>query len=167
MPSFAGVRRRSFPKSLVILLIVDIQQDSFILYFKFCGLLGVAAEDGTAAYITFERHDLGGLVLAVDEGAFQRQVDEAGDLLVLPSRDLTGDQGRGADRRQGGQEFGQGASVSSAIGGVHALLGIDFYLTKSLFISLSPQALYLSGHPVGVQQSYLDMMVTSSIGYSF
>lgn len=64
-------------------------------------------------------------------------------------------------------EFGQGASVSSAIGGVHALLGIDFYLTKSLFISLSPQALYLSGHPVGVQQSYLDMMVTSSIGYSF
>ncbi len=35
MPSFAGARRRSFPKPLVILLAVDIQQNSFILYFKF------------------------------------------------------------------------------------------------------------------------------------
>jgi hypothetical protein len=64
-------------------------------------------------------------------------------------------------------DFGQASSVSSAIGGLHGLMGIDFYLTKSLFISISPQLLYLSGHPVGVQQSYLDLMITSSIGYSF
>ena len=35
MPSFAGVRRRPFLKPLVILLVVDVQQDSFILYFNF------------------------------------------------------------------------------------------------------------------------------------
>ena len=59
MPSFAGVRRRLFPKPLVILLVVDIEQDSFILYFKFYGSLRVAAEDRTAAYVSLERHDLG------------------------------------------------------------------------------------------------------------
>jgi len=64
-------------------------------------------------------------------------------------------------------EFGQHASVNSAIGGLHGLLGIDFYVTRSLFISVSPQLLYLTGHPVGVHQSYIDMMVTSSVGYSF
>jgi hypothetical protein len=64
-------------------------------------------------------------------------------------------------------DFAQASSVNSAIGGLHGLMGIDFYLTKSLFISVSPQLLYLSGHPVGVQQSYLDLMITSSIGFSF
>jgi len=58
MPSFAGVRRKRFLKSLVILLVVDVEQYSFILYFKLYCALGVAAEDGTAAYISFERHDL-------------------------------------------------------------------------------------------------------------
>ncbi len=64
-------------------------------------------------------------------------------------------------------DFAQQASVRSAIGGLHGLLGIDFYLSKSFFISLSPQVLYLTGHPIGIHQSYVDMMVTSSVGYSF
>jgi hypothetical protein len=59
MPSFAGARRRLFPKPLVILLVVNIQQDSFILYFKLCCSPGVAPEDGTAAYITLKCHDFG------------------------------------------------------------------------------------------------------------
>ncbi len=59
MPSFAGARRRFFPKPLVILLVVDVEQNSFIFYFKLCCPLGVAPEDGTAAYVSFERHDLG------------------------------------------------------------------------------------------------------------
>ncbi len=59
MPSFAGARRRYCPKPLVILLIVEVEQDSFILYFKVYGALLVAAEDGAAACIPFERHDLG------------------------------------------------------------------------------------------------------------
>jgi hypothetical protein len=58
MPSFAGARRRSFPEPLVILVAVDVEQDSFILYFKLCYVLGVVAEDGTAAYVPFERHYL-------------------------------------------------------------------------------------------------------------
>ena len=46
----------------------------------------------------------------VDEGALQRQVDEAGDLLAVPGRDLARDQRRGADRRQRGQQVGQRAA---------------------------------------------------------
>ena len=60
--------------------------------------------------------------------------------------------------------FSQQAAVNSPIGGAHGLMGVDFYLTKSMFISLSPQILYITGHPVGVHQSYLDMIFTSSIG---
>lgn len=63
--------------------------------------------------------------------------------------------------------FSQQSSVKSPIGGVHGMMGADFYLTKSFFISLAPQILYMTGHPIGVRQSYLDMMVTSSVGYSF
>lgn len=63
--------------------------------------------------------------------------------------------------------FSQQSSVNSAVGGAHGLLGVDFYLTKSIFISVSPQLLYMTGHPIGVRQSYLDMMVTSSVGFSF
>ena len=44
---------------------------------------------------------LGRLAGAVDEGPFQRQVDEAGDVLVLPDRQLARDQRDGADRLQG------------------------------------------------------------------
>jgi hypothetical protein len=58
MPSFGGVRRNSSPKPLVILMVVDVEQDSFIFYFKVQCLLLVAAEDGPAAYVSFERHDL-------------------------------------------------------------------------------------------------------------
>ncbi|MEY9619048.1 hypothetical protein ABH982_002505 [Bradyrhizobium ottawaense] len=36
----------------------------------------------------FERDHLGGLVLTINEGAFQREIDEALDQLVLPDRDL-------------------------------------------------------------------------------
>ena len=55
-----------------------------------------------------------GLVRPVDEGALQRQVDEAIDLFALPGRNLSGDQRRGADRGQGGEQVRQ-----SAAGQVH------------------------------------------------
>src|SRR5258708_10601504 len=35
-----------------------------------------------------QRHDFGSLVLAIDEGAFQRQVDEAGDQVAVPDWNL-------------------------------------------------------------------------------
>ena len=59
MRLFAGARRRLFPKPLVILLVVDVQQNSFILYFKLYRALRMAPEDGAAAYISLEGHDLG------------------------------------------------------------------------------------------------------------
>src|SRR5438477_6970993 len=36
----------------------------------------------------FQRHYFGGLVLAVNEGAFQRQIDEARDQIAVPDRNL-------------------------------------------------------------------------------
>src|SRR5258708_11844569 len=37
----------------------------------------------------FEGDDFGSLVFAIDEGAFQRQIDEAGDQFAVPDRNLT------------------------------------------------------------------------------
>src|SRR6202011_3960444 len=35
-----------------------------------------------------QRHDFGCLVLAIDKGAFQRQIDEARDQIAVPDRNL-------------------------------------------------------------------------------
>ena len=51
----------------------------------------------------FQRHDFGSLVLAIDEGAFQRQIDEAGDQVAVPDRNLPQHQ-RNPRRRLQGRE---------------------------------------------------------------
>ena len=50
-----------------------------------------------------QRHDFGGLVFAVDEGAFQREVDETGDQIAVPDRNLPQYQ-RNPRRRLQGRE---------------------------------------------------------------
>ena len=68
-------------KPLVILVAVDIQEDSFILHFQPYRPLLVAGEDGTAAYVSLERHDLG-----KDRAIEQDRV--AADTLVRRDDDL-------------------------------------------------------------------------------
>ena len=63
--------------------------------------------------------------------------------------------------------FGQRSSVHAPIGGVHGFVGAEYYFTKSLFISVEPQVLYVTGHVVGIHQSYVDMIVSGTLGYSF
>ena len=52
---------------------------------------------------TLQRHDFGSLVFAIDEGAFQRQIDEARDQLAVPDRNLPQHQ-RDPRRRLQGRE---------------------------------------------------------------
>ena len=42
----------------------------------------------TVEIAALQRDDFGRLVLAIDKGAFQREVDEAGDQVAVPDRDL-------------------------------------------------------------------------------
>ena len=49
----------------------------------------------------FERHDLGGLVFAIDEGAFQCQIDETLDQFAVPDRNLPQHEGHARRRLQG------------------------------------------------------------------
>ena len=49
----------------------------------------------------FQRHDFGSLVFAIDEGAFQRQIDEARDQLAVPDRNLPQHQRDARCRLQG------------------------------------------------------------------
>ena len=51
----------------------------------------------------FQRHDFGSLVLAIDEGAFQRQIDETRDQFAVPDRNLPQHQ-RNPRRRLQGRE---------------------------------------------------------------
>ena len=51
----------------------------------------------------FERHDFGSLVLAIDKGALQRQIDEARDQIAVPDRNLAQHQ-RNPRRRLQGRE---------------------------------------------------------------
>jgi hypothetical protein len=53
----------------------------------------------------FERHDFGGLVLAIDEGTLQRQIDEALDQFAVPDRNLPQHQRHARGRLQGGERF--------------------------------------------------------------
>ena len=39
-------------------------------------------------FAAFQRHDFGGLVLAIDKSAFQRQIDETCDQVAVPDWDL-------------------------------------------------------------------------------
>ncbi len=48
-----------------------------------------------------EIHDFGRLVLAIDEGAFQRQIDETFDQLAVPDRNLSQHQRHARGRLQG------------------------------------------------------------------
>ena len=53
----------------------------------------------------FQRHDFGRLVLAIDEGAFQREIDEALDQLAVPDRNLPQHQRHARGRLQGRQRL--------------------------------------------------------------
>ena len=53
----------------------------------------------------FQRHHFGSLVFAVDEGAFQRQIDEARDQIAVPDRDLPQHQRNPRRRLQGRERF--------------------------------------------------------------
>ena len=53
----------------------------------------------------FQRHDFGRLVFAVDEGALQREIDEALDQLAVPDRDLPQHQRHARRRLQGRERF--------------------------------------------------------------
>ena len=63
--------------------------------------------------------------------------------------------------------FGTGGSstrVSSAVGAVQAFMGLDFDITRSIYLSLSPGAVLVSGHPVGLNQRYLDLSMLATLG---
>ncbi len=53
----------------------------------------------------FERHDFGSLVLAIDKGAFQRQIDETCDQIAVPDRNLPQHQRNPRRRLQGRERF--------------------------------------------------------------
>jgi len=81
--------------------------------------------------------------------------------------------GRGTARAELGLDnpfigsFGKIFEASSVIGGTEAIMGIDVDLTDSLYLSLSPKVLWLTGRPLGVSHSYLVTMVTSEVGVRF
>jgi hypothetical protein len=53
----------------------------------------------------FEVDDLGGLVLAIDKGAFQREIDETFDQVAVPDRNLAQHQRHARRRLQGGERL--------------------------------------------------------------
>ena len=53
----------------------------------------------------FQRNDFGGLVLAVDEGALQREIDKAFDQIAVPDRNLAQHQRHARGRLQGGERL--------------------------------------------------------------
>ena len=63
--------------------------------------------------------------------------------------------------------FAGASSVSAPVGAAHGFVGAEYHVTQSLFLAVEPQILYMTGHPVGIHQSYLDMLVLGTIGYSF
>ena len=60
----------------------------------------------------FQRDDFGSLVLAIDEGALQRQIDEAGDQVAVPDRNLPEHQRHARCRLQGRER------LADALGGL-------------------------------------------------
>ena len=74
-------------------------------------VIGEALQHGVARFLLARHfagghvHDLGGRVFAIDEGALQREIDEAGDDAVLPDRNLAQQQRRARGRLQHGERF--------------------------------------------------------------
>ena len=74
-------------------------------------VIGELLQHGEARFLfaveiaAFQRNDLGRLVLAVDEGALQREIDEPFDQLALPDRNLPQHQWRPGGRLQGRQRL--------------------------------------------------------------
>lgn len=62
---------------------------------------------------------------------------------------------------------GSRSSTGSAIGATQGLMGIDYYLSDKLYLSLLPRVIFLSGHPVGLSHRYVDTMITGGLGLSF
>ena len=65
------------------------------------------------------------------------------------------------------QAFGSSQTtdrVASPIGAAQAFMGLDFDITRSVYFTLSPTAVLVTGHPIGIDQRYLDVSMLAAIG---
>jgi len=63
--------------------------------------------------------------------------------------------------------YGSLGEASSAVPALQAFAGVDVRLSRRLYLSVIPRLLWVSAKPVGVDQSYTDAMVATSLGYRF
>ncbi len=66
--------------------------------------------------------------------------------------------------------FGQavgGSRTASPIPIAQVFAGVDANLTRGLYGSLMGRLMGVSGHPIGVDQSYADFVVSTTLGYRF
>jgi len=61
-----------------------------------------------------------------------------------------------------------GLSKSGApIAGLQSFVDVDYYVTDRLYLSLGPKVFWVTAHPIGINQRYLDFIVGADIGYRF
>jgi len=61
-----------------------------------------------------------------------------------------------------------GLSHSGApIAGLQSFVSLDYYATDRLYFSLSPKVFWVTAHPIGINQRYLDFIVGADVGYRF
>jgi hypothetical protein len=59
------------------------------------------------------------------------------------------------------------SASSSPIAGVQGFIGVEASLSDRLYVSLIPRVVVVSGHPIGVNQRYLDFILGANLGYRF
>ena len=59
------------------------------------------------------------------------------------------------------------ANKGTILAGVQAFSGVEFDLGKYAYLALMPRIVWIDGHPVGVDQRYLDLSFTGLVGLRF
>ena len=123
---------------LIIVLIVDVQQDSFIFYFQLFDGFRMLREEGAAAYIAFERHGFGEERPIEQDGVAAGAAVGGDEDLGAGSAVVVGQlgEGCGADQRLVGEDDEGSAGLraygfqASSQGGGHSLfvVRVDDYL---------------------------------------
>jgi hypothetical protein len=59
------------------------------------------------------------------------------------------------------------AAVGKPIAGIQGFAGVEFDLPYNAYLAVMPRVVILDGHPIGVEQRYLDFGVTGLMGWRF
>jgi hypothetical protein len=64
-------------------------------------------------------------------------------------------------------DVAQVVAVGKPIAGLQLFSGVEFDLTHGLFVSVMPKVIVVDGHPIGLDQRYLEFGVDGMVGWRF